>query len=181
MNKKQQKIKDKIIEVTKLGLTDKADYHAYEEVYPYLLDKFIGTKCNLLEVGSGYGGGLKILSELFPDGNVYGVDHNTGLLKINIEEYSNLEVFQSDQCDSSFINNLPMLDFVTEDASHQMEQSIKTFEILEPKLNPGAIYAIEDVYPEFYDAYVSDGRFKIFDVRDKKGRADDVIAVYYKE
>ena len=56
MNKIQQKIKDKFIEVTKDGLTDKADYHAYEEVYPFLLDKFIGKKCNMLEVGMSWGG-----------------------------------------------------------------------------------------------------------------------------
>ena len=39
---------------------------------------------------------------------------------------------------------------------------------------------IEDVYPEFYDAYCQDGRFDIYDVRDIKDRADDVIAVYNK-
>ena len=44
MDEVQQKIKDKMIEVTKLELTDKASYHAYEEVYPFLLDKFIGKK-----------------------------------------------------------------------------------------------------------------------------------------
>jgi len=181
MNKTQKKIKDKIIEVTELGLTDKAAYHAYEEVYPYLLDKFIGKTANLLEVGTGHGGGLKILCDLFPKCNVYGIDHNKDILKIDLNEYSNLTFIGSDQCDTSFIDKLPMLDFVTEDASHQMDQSIRTFEMLEPKLNPGAIYAIEDIYPEFYDAYVKDGRFKMFDVRDKKGRADDVVAVYYKE
>ena len=47
MDEVQQKIKDKMIEVTNLELTDKASYHAYEEVYPFLLDKFIGKKCNM--------------------------------------------------------------------------------------------------------------------------------------
>ena len=65
MDEVQQKIKDKMIEVTKLELTDKASYHAYEEVYPFLLDKFIGKKCNMLEVGMSWGGGMQILSELF--------------------------------------------------------------------------------------------------------------------
>ena len=46
MNKIQQKIKDKFVEVTKDGLTDKADYHAYEEVYPFLIDKFLGIRVN---------------------------------------------------------------------------------------------------------------------------------------
>jgi len=181
MNKTQKKIKDKLIEVTNLGLTDKAKYHAYEEVYPYLLDKFVGKTANLLEVGTGHGGGLKVLCELFPECNVYGVDHNPSILKIDVEEYPNLTFIQSDQCDASLADKLPMLDFVTEDGSHQMSESLRTFEILEPKLNPGAIYAIEDIYPQFFDAYVNDGRFEIFDVRDKKGREDDVVAVYYKK
>ena len=64
MNEVQQKIKDKLIEVTNLKLTDKASYHAYEEVYPFLLDKFIGKKSNMLEVGMSWGGGMQILSEL---------------------------------------------------------------------------------------------------------------------
>ena len=47
MDESQTIIKEKFIEVSKLGLTDKADYHAYEEVYPFLIDKFLGKKCNI--------------------------------------------------------------------------------------------------------------------------------------
>ena len=39
MDEVQQKIKDKMIEVTNLELTDKTSYHAYEEVYPFLLER----------------------------------------------------------------------------------------------------------------------------------------------
>jgi hypothetical protein len=181
MNETQQKIKDKIVEMTNLGLTDKAEYHSYEEVYPFLLDKFVDGKYNLLEVGTAYGGTLRALSELFPESNIYGVDWDLSNLKINVEDFPNIQVFESHQCDSKFLDNLPMLDFVTEDASHIMSESIATFELLESKLNPGALYVIEDVYPEYYNAYLKDGRFKIYDVRDIKGRGDDVIAVYEKK
>jgi len=181
MDEIQQKIKDKIIEVTKLGLTDKAEYHAYEEVYPFLLDKFFDKKYNFLEVGIALGGGLKILSELFPESNIYGVDWNINNLQIDLNEYKNIQVFESNQCDSKFLDNLPMLDFVTEDASHQVSDSMQTFELLEPKLNSGAVYVIEDVYPQFLDHYLKDGRFKIIDVRNIKDRGDDILAVYYKE
>ncbi len=180
MDDVQQKIKDKMIEVTKLELTDKASYHAYEEVYPFLLDKFIGKKCNMLEVGMSWGGGMQILSELFPDSNIYGLDWDISLLRIDTKNWSNMTIFQADQRDPTIIDKLPMLDFVTEDCSHQMPDSIRTFEILEPKLNPGAVYVIEDVYPQFWDAYCADGRFDMYDVTHVKDRADDRLAVYTK-
>mgnify|MGYP003322029787 FL=1 len=180
MDEVQQKIKDKMIEVTNLELTDKTSYHAYEEVYPFLLDKFIGKKCNMLEVGMSWGGGMQILSELFPESIIYGLDWNVGALKIDVDDFSNMKVFECSQTDPDLPNRVPMLDFVTEDCSHQMPNSIRTFELLEPKLNPGGVYVIEDVYPEFYDDYCADGRFDIYDVRDIKNRVDDVVAVYRK-
>lgn len=181
MSETQQKIKDKIIEMTNLGLTDKAAYHSYEEVYPFLLDRFVNKKCNLLEVGTALGGTLRALSELFPESNIYGIDWDLSNLKIDIEDFPNIQVFQSHQCDSKFLDNLPMLDFVTEDASHVMTESIATFELLESKLNSGALYVIEDIHPDYYDAYLKDGRFKIYDVRDIKGKLDDVVVVYEKK
>ena len=180
MNEDQQKIKDKFIEVSKLGLTDKADYHAYEEVYPYLLDKFLGTKCNILEVGVAKGGGLKILSELFPEANIYGIDWNLSQLEVDIDTLPNVQVFEGDQRDPALMEKLPELDFVTEDGSHQFDDSIATFNLLESKLKDGAVYVIEDVYPYFVDSYEEDGRFDIYDATEIKGRGDDVLAVYNK-
>tara|TARA_B100000902_G_C26918112_1_gene720314 strand:+ start:89 stop:676 length:588 start_codon:yes stop_codon:yes gene_type:complete len=178
MNEDQQKIKDKFIEVSKLGLTDKADYHAYEEVYPYLLDKFLGRKCNILEVGVAKGGGLKILSELFPESNIYGIDWNLSQMQVDIDSLPNVQVFSGDQRDPALMEKLPELDFVTEDASHQFNDSITTFELLKEKLKYGAVYVIEDVYPQFVNSYEVDGRFDIYDATKIKGRGDDVLAVY---
>jgi len=180
MDEVQQNIKDKIIKLSEEMLTDKGSTHSYDEVYPFLLDKFIGKKCNMLEVGMSFGGGMQLLSELFPESTIYGLDWDISLLKIDVDEFSNMSIFECSQTDPDLPNKVPMLDFVTEDCSHQMQNSIKTFELLEPKLNPGAVYVIEDIYPEFYDAYCADGRFDIYDVRDVKNRVDDVIAVYTK-
>lgn len=182
MNKKQ-KIQNKIIEVSKLGLTDKATYHSYENVYPTLFEKYIGKKNNILEIGiGGGGGGLKILSDLFPESKIYGIDNNISRCNLfDLSTLPNLELFEFDQCDSNMLKNLPNLDIVIEDASHEIMMSIKTFEILECKLNPGATYVIEDVYPHFYEYYLNDGRFEVIDLRKNKGRGDDILAVYHKK
>lgn len=182
MNKSQQKIKDKIIELTEMGMTDKADYHSYDEIYPILLEKFLGKPHNMLEIGiGGGGGGLKMLCDIFPESNIYGIDNLVSRCQLKFEDYENLKVFQFDQCDPAMLESLPMLDFVTEDASHIFESSIKTFEMLESKLNPGAVYVIEDVYPQYYDLYVKDGRFEMHDIRSIKDRGDNILAVYHKK
>lgn len=183
MNKIQKQIKEKIIEITNLGLTDKANYHSYEEVYPSLLEKYIGKENNILEIGiGGGGGGLKILSDLFPKSNIYGIDYNLSICTLfDLSVLANVKLFEFEQCDSKMLDVLPMLDFVIEDASHDMSKSIQTFELLEPKLNAGAVYVIEDVYPNFYDSYVKDGRFEMIDLRDMKGRGDDILAIYHKK
>ena len=181
MDESQTIIKEKFIEVSKLGLTDKADYHAYEEVYPFLIDKFLGKKCNILEVGVALGGGLKIFSELFPESKIYGVDYDLSQMTVNVDDFSNVEVFELSQADPTLPDKLPMLDFVTQDASHQRELSIRTFELLKPKLNPGAVYVIEDIYDIYYDDYCNDDRFDIYDSREIKGRGDDILAVYIHE
>lgn len=182
MSKIKEQIKEKIIEVTNLGLTDKADYHSYDDVYPSLLEKFIGKKNNILEIGiGGGGGGLKILSDLFPESNIYGIDYDLSICTLfDLSTLPNIELFEFDQCDPKILDNLPMLDFVIEDASHDMVKSIQTFELLESKLNPGAVYVIEDIYFNFYDSYITDGRFEMIDLRDVKRRGDDILAVYYK-
>ena len=180
MNEVQQRIKDKFIEITELGLTDKAKYHAYEEVYPYIIDRFNGKESNILEVGNGEGGGLRILSELFPESKIYGIDYDGSILTIDIED-TNIEVFEYDQTDPKIIDVLPKLDLVIEDASHQFDASMKTFQLLEPLLNPGALYIIEDVYPHFVDSYEETGIFDMYDATEIKNRKDDMLAVYTKK
>ena len=93
MNELQQKIKDKIVK-----LTDKADYHSYEEIYPILLEKFLGKSHNMLEIGiGGGGGGLKMLCDIFPESNIYGIDNQVSRCQLNFKDYENLKVFQFHQ------------------------------------------------------------------------------------
>ena len=171
-------IKEEMIRVTNMGLTDKADYHAYEELYPQLLEKYLGKKNNILEVGTAKGGGLLFLSNCFPESNIFGLDHNYSAIEVTFERENVKLLKETDQTDPSFIDDLPDIDIVIEDASHSHELSIKTFNIVLPKLKPGSIYIIEDVYPEFKDLYIKDGRFEVIDISHIKGRGDDIVDIY---
>lgn len=173
-------IKEIMSEISQQGLTDKSLYHSYDEVYPQIFEKFLGRKLNILEIGTGKGGGLLMFSRVFPESNIFGLDHNYSILEIDTENYKIKLLKECDQCDVSFIKELPFLDIVLEDASHEYTKSIKTFENLEPKLNPGAVYIIEDVYPQFLKSYSDDERFEVFDLRHLKNRGDDIVAVYEK-
>ena len=171
-------IKEKINEYSNNGLTDKSTYHSYDTIYPRIMEKFLGKNNNILEIGTGNGGGLMILSESFPESTVYGLDHNYSILKIETVGTNIKLLKETDQNDENFINEIPMLDLVVEDASHDYNKSIKTFEMVIGKLNPGAIYIIEDVYPQYIENYNNDGRFEVHDLRKNKDRGDDIIAVY---
>ena len=172
-----------MIEVSKQGLTDKASYHAYENFYPKLFSQIgIGHKRNILEIGTGAGGGLKILSQIFPNDCIFGLDHNYKILEIDTKALNISLLPALKQTSRKIRNFLPNdLVLVIEDASHQYKDSMKTFEIIEPFLKYGGIYVIEDVYPEFLGFYERDSRFEIIDLRKFKNRGDDILAVYTKK
>jgi len=178
MNNIQLKIKEKITEVSNLGLTDKATFHSYEELYPVLLENNIGKKLNILEVGVAKGGGLKILSELFPESNIYGIDRSYDQLAIEVQNTNIKLLPESDQTNPNLSSSLPNLDLVIEDASHDYHKSMETFNIIKSKLNEDAMYIIEDVFPEYRSFYDKDERFKIHDLTHIKNRSDDVVAIY---
>jgi SAM-dependent methyltransferase len=195
MTEKQLKIKNKIIEVTNKGLTDKSNVHSYDEIYPILFENYLDKEIDIFEIGTGFGGGLLILSEVFPKANIYAIDHNyTGPYclypeylpsdrdKNQIVELSSRNITflePMDQSDPRILDLTPKFDIIIEDASHQYNKSMESFDLLKNKLKPGGIYIIEDIYPEFLEKYRNDQRFKIFDLRNQKGRQDDVLCVYY--
>ena len=169
-------------QVTNEGLTDKTSYHAYEYFYPKLFsDLGLGSKRNILEIGTGVGGGLKILSMSFPNDYIYGLDHDYSILAIDPRELNIALLPQMKQTNRKLKKYLPKnLNLVIEDASHQYKDSMKTFSIIEPFLVTGGRYVIEDVYPEFLPNYQKDSRFEIVDLRKYKNRGDDILAIYTK-
>lgn len=179
-------VKNKLIEFSNKGLTDKASGHSYDLVYPSLLEKYKDVKdFTLLEVGTWRGHSMVIWSELFPNGKIYGIDIDYSPLEIDPLQYNNMIILpEGSQDDPNAFKGLPKFDFIIDDASHQKDLTVKTFNILKPYLKNGGTYVIEDVndwseggsYPkDFLD------HFQRIDLRSNKGRLDDVVLVYMKE
>jgi len=178
-------IKNKLIEYSEKGLTDKAAGHSYDLVYPELLAKYENTKnFTMLEVGTWRGHSMVIWSELFPKGKIYGSDIDYSPLEIDPEEYDNMIIIpEGSQDDPNTFKDLPKFDFIIDDASHQKDLTVKTFEILKSYLKDGGTYLIEDVndwseggsYPEEFLS-----NFERIDLRFNKNRGDDVVLVYKK-
>lgn len=181
----KEKIKNKLLEFSQRGLTDKASGHSYDLIYPELLSKYENTKnFTLLEVGTWRGHSMVIWSELFPNGTIYGSDIDYSPLEIDPSEYKNMIIIsEGSQDDLNTFKNLPKFNFIIDDASHQKDLTVKTFNILKSYLKKGGTYVIEDVndwseggsYPEEFLS-----NFERVDLRHNKGRADDVLLVYKK-
>ena len=194
---KKDIIKNKIIEVSEKRLTDKSTIHSYDEIYPELLEPYLEKKPTIFELGTGYGGGLLILSDLFPESSIFALDHNydgpycvspknlpsdrDASQIINFEGRNVKFLDPCDQCDPNILNFIPECDIIIEDASHVYSKSMCSFDLLLPKLKSGGIYIIEDIYPEYRKLYESDPRFKMYDVTHIKNRPDDLIAVYFNK
>jgi cephalosporin hydroxylase len=179
----KDKIKHKLLEFSQKGLTDKASGHSYDLIYPDLLFQYENIEnFTLLEVGTWRGHSMVIWSELFPSGTIYGSDIDYSPLEIDPNDYKNMIfISEGSQDNPKTFSKLPKFNFIIDDASHQKDLTIKTFNILKSYLKEGGIYVIEDVndwseggsYPkEFLD------NFERVDLRKNKGRADDVLLIY---
>jgi len=181
-----KEIENKLVDFSKRGLTDKASGHSYNLIYPKLLSKYENVEnFTLLEVGTWRGHSMVIWSELFPNGKIYGIDIDYSPLEINPDDHSNMIILpEGSQDDPNAFKELPQFDFIIDDASHQKDLTVKTFDILKSYLKDGGTYVIEDVndwseggsYPEDFLS-----NFERIDLRYNKGRADDVVLIHTKE
>lgn len=131
-------MEDQFIEARLGTLTDKFSL-GYYPVYKELL---AGKEdASVLEIGTAYGGSLKMWHELVPQGYIVGVSNHAP-----VEEPAWAMQLNADQADP----NLPELldykkfDLIVDDASHMGSKSRETFKLLWPLVRPGGWYVLED-------------------------------------
>ncbi len=133
----------KLTRLTKLGREHDAGKRGHRYYLP-LYEKFFARlreeKINLLEIGVGLGGSLRMWQEYFSNVTVTGMD---------IEEKEDLgkgiKFIHGDQCNDIALLLKGRYDIIIDDASHRDSDMQFTFGHLYPRLNSGGIYVLEDM------------------------------------
>ena len=164
---------------------DKGTTHSYIEPYAELLEPYRETAKAILEIGIFGGASMRMWQEYF-NGAVYGIDCDeqphggmADLRPMIAEGVHNIHIM--DASDNKQVKKHfkgIKFDVVIDDASHVLDQQVKTYNNFKPFLNKGAIYIIEDVQDIDKDRWVFESMgATILDRRSVKGRYDDVLII----
>jgi hypothetical protein len=163
------------------GHGDKGTTHSYIQEYERILKPY-RYNSTVLEIGLYMGESLKMWNEYFVYSEIIGVDITDRYLK-NIISENKYNIIISDATTPQFLNTIPdkTFDVIIDDASHKIEDQIKTFNILKTKMKNNGVYIIEDVIDieKTVNKFISlHNNYEVIDNRHIKNRHDDVLIVY---
>ena len=148
------------------GLTIDAIHHwkpkslfYWDSTALHCADDFLSKKIKMLEIGVNDErfpqASIKMWTSFFSEIEFIGFDINELTKKY---EKDNVKIFIGDQGNSEDLKNLingneGNFDIIIDDGSHQHSHHILSFLILEPYLNEGGVYIIEDLHS--YDGHLT--------------------------
>jgi len=171
------------------GGTDKQTIHSYGEVYEGLLTGLDKGAITLLEVGVQYGGSLLLWHELLPDARLIAVDiadqvHESIKERLSPDRYAFIvaDAYTPEVQELVKEQAKAGLDVIIDDGPHSLESQEAFLRLYFPLLNEGGIAVVEDVQDvSWFNALAAalpDGAtFETIDLRDKKGRYDDLMFI----
>ena len=183
-----------LVELVDNTKTDKNTVHSYLPLYERLLSAKKDSARNVLEVGICHGGSIKLWSDYFPNAKTYGVDvWNDNQMwkeiknKPNIQLYTSTDGYNPVFVKSAFIDKDIKFDMALDDGPHTLESMINFIKLYLPLMADDGILIIEDVQQYSWTEKLSDTvpedmkkYIEIFDLRDVKGRYDDIVFVVNK-
>ena len=170
-------------------ITDKGGLHAYVEgFYEKEFSRFKDESITLIEIGVNHGGSMRLWNEYFTNAEIYGLD----ICKTDVADfleyypkYSNLHYMITNAYDYEVSKTLPEYDIFIDDGPHTIQTQILSLDLYLNKMKHNGVFVIEDVqqyhelvmlknhvndnYPEF--------SCELYDLREMKGRYDDMIFV----
>ena len=160
--------------------SDKVTHHNYSETYDRLLAPFQNTATAVLEIGVENGCSLRAWQDYFPNAKIIGLEKEESKLF----QYGRIQTIRCDTTERDRMIELaasfPMLDIIIDDGSHVAHEQVWALAVLWPKLKPGGIYIVEDIYkPEYLGLFKAFGA-ELLDLRTPRGCADDLMAVVRK-
>jgi hypothetical protein len=181
--------------------TDKDTTHSYGALYEALFAPRRESARAVLELGVYSGASALVWAEYFTRASVVGADITLSRLRFGAD-HPRIRFVQTDATVpaaiaatsaaaaelglSPAVGAATAYDIIVDDASHDPNHQVASAELFVPSLAPGGVYVIEDIAGDRADfvrsnlARIADQHglaFAWHDLRDKKGRFDDIVAV----
>lgn len=124
----------------------------YFEIYERHFSRFRGSDVHVVEFGVFQGGSLQMWKHYFgPHCKIFGIDINPHCKRVAEEQ---IEVLIGDQEDRWFLKSLaesiPRIDILIDDGGHKMQQQIRTYEELFPRIDANGVYLCEDLHTSYW-------------------------------
>lgn len=163
------------------GKKEGSIFEGHSYISHYYEEKFITLKEStkkLVEIGVFTGASIKLWHDYFTNAKIYGIDKRPSWR--GDEHYiKRCFIIQGSSNSLDTYTNIPNdIDIVIDDGSHKLDDQLRSFQILFPKLRKGGLYVIEDigsidhVGKTFLNLHPS---AKIYDFRKFTNRHDDVL------
>jgi hypothetical protein len=128
--------------------TDKMSAHSYIPVYEKLFEKRKEEVFNVLEIGIGSGGSLKLWNDYFENAEIYGIDLN--YYREYLDPFPRIHQITDDaytaRCvQDNFVSKSINFDIVIDDGPHNKQSQMIAMQMYYPLLTEGGVIIIEDV------------------------------------
>ena len=130
-------------------------YDTYFTVYEALLQKYVGRRVTVVEVGVFNGGSLFMWREFFgPKARIIGIDLNPAT---KMWEQHGFEIYIGDQTSEQFwrefFAEVGSVDVVIDDGGHTNVQQITTVHCAIEHIHDGGTLIVEDVHTSYFREY----------------------------
>jgi cephalosporin hydroxylase len=154
----------------------------YLPIYDQLLEKYIGTKVKMLEIGVAHGGSLGLWRKLLgSDAVIFGIDINPECAAFDGDSGS---VRIGSQDDPEFLRKVVAemkgLNVVLDDGSHIGRHQRASFDVLFPLVEDGGLYMIEDVCSSYWPHWEGGRKRRGTIIEFLKDKVDDLHIHYQK-
>lgn len=170
--------------------TDKNTSHSYGDLYEKLFEQRRETTQEVLEIGVFSGASAQVWTEYFPNAHVDGIDITLTRVRFG-QDNPRISFYELDGTVQTTKDKFSdkKYDVIIDDGSHIPQHQIESFKLFAPLLAPGGIYIIEDIdgnharrvqEETLWVAQEYGLRTEWYDLRKKKNRWDDIVAVFYR-
>lgn len=162
--------------------TDKDSCHSYAEIYDDLFKDLFDKKINLLEIGFDRGGSAQLWCNAFPNAKILSMDIDISKhTKDALNSFKNFSLKKIDAYSKEAVDSLEeKFDIIIDDGPHTLESFFSLIKLYLPKLKKEGLLLIEDVQSHDWISQIIEKvpfnyEVKVYDLREKKNRYDDIL------